>query len=579
MKQEPNNSKTFSETGHSDLTVGPLKAMFDQGGLRYISFAGTETVRGIAFYARDANWGTVPNRVKNASYQQDEQGITLNYQVHCQQGDMDFLWSCSIAMTSNQIIFEINGKANSSFKRNRLGFVVLHGSTLAGKDLKVVHSHGNQTKGQFPQLISPHQPFKDIKAFGWEQNGVEMFMQFEGDIFEMEDQRNWLDASFKTYCTPLELPFPVDLNEGDQVHQKITLKFKGELDQDSGGSQLQLKVGSVSGKLPQIGLTANEVVLEDDQIDRLRRLRLSHLRVEARTFTDNWQQNLKKQLQQAIALDLPVELMVYSGVDTIAQHLLTIKSLSEFDQIRVKWVMCFDLSEKSNSTGYLERAAKAVKNTLGEVSFGGGTDYYFTELNRFRPTLDEIDFIYFSSQPQVHAFDDLSILETCSTFRDIGTSAAKIAVEKPVHITPITLKERLNPNATEPDARILTQEQRTDPRQKAQLAALWTLVSMKYLAASGVEHATFYQTVGEEGVMGRNLEFPVYSALALLERFHGYQLLETNSSAPTLVDGLVFRKGDKKSCLLINLSHQHLEVTVEGKQLAIVPRSFLSAEL
>ena len=29
-----------------------------------------------------------------------------------------------------------------------------------------------------------------------------------GDVFEMEDQRNWTDASFKTYCTPLRQPFP-----------------------------------------------------------------------------------------------------------------------------------------------------------------------------------------------------------------------------------------------------------------------------------------------------------------------------------------------------------------------------------
>ena len=31
---------------------------------------------------------------------------------------------------------------------------------------------------------------------------------FDGDIFEMEDQRNWTDASYKIYSTPLRLPFP-----------------------------------------------------------------------------------------------------------------------------------------------------------------------------------------------------------------------------------------------------------------------------------------------------------------------------------------------------------------------------------
>ena len=39
----------------------------------------------------------------------------------------------------------------------------------------------------------------------------------EGETFETEDQRNWSDASFKTYGTPLHLPFPVEVEEGTRV--------------------------------------------------------------------------------------------------------------------------------------------------------------------------------------------------------------------------------------------------------------------------------------------------------------------------------------------------------------------------
>ena len=31
---------------------------------------------------------------------------------------------------------------------------------------------------------------------------------FEGELFELEDQRNWTDASFKTYPTPVALSDP-----------------------------------------------------------------------------------------------------------------------------------------------------------------------------------------------------------------------------------------------------------------------------------------------------------------------------------------------------------------------------------
>ncbi len=49
----------------------------------------------------------------------------------------------------------------------------------------------------------------------------------EGDAWEMEDHRNWLDASFKTYVRPLALPYPYTLKAGSSVTQTVTLTFSG----------------------------------------------------------------------------------------------------------------------------------------------------------------------------------------------------------------------------------------------------------------------------------------------------------------------------------------------------------------
>ena len=45
----------------------------------------------------------------------------------------------------------------------------------------------------------------------------------EGEVFEMEDQRNWTDASFKTYCRPLARPRPYRLAAGETVRQRIVV--------------------------------------------------------------------------------------------------------------------------------------------------------------------------------------------------------------------------------------------------------------------------------------------------------------------------------------------------------------------
>ena len=58
----------------------------------------------------------------------------------------------------------------------------------------------------FPDLIEPWQPFKDMRAITHTAlAGVSAECRMEGDTFEMEDQRNWSDASYKTYVRPLAL--------------------------------------------------------------------------------------------------------------------------------------------------------------------------------------------------------------------------------------------------------------------------------------------------------------------------------------------------------------------------------------
>ena len=46
--------------------------------------------------------------------------------------------------------------------------------------------------------------------------------------FEMEDQRQWLDASFKTYFRPLSWPLPYTVEEGSRIDQQVTLEFTAD---------------------------------------------------------------------------------------------------------------------------------------------------------------------------------------------------------------------------------------------------------------------------------------------------------------------------------------------------------------
>ncbi len=194
--------------------------LYENGFLRYIFHGPIEIVRMINLTVRDHNWKTIPMVIISEKIESSPDSFYIEYEAQCQSYEIDFRWKCSVRGTSDSTItFKVDGKALTAFKRNRVGFTVLHPiETCSGKSCLLSHPGGKTETQPFPMLISPNQPFIDLTSMAWEPaEGVKAAIRFEGDLFETEDQRNWLDVSYKTYCTPLSKPFPVAVNIGAHV--------------------------------------------------------------------------------------------------------------------------------------------------------------------------------------------------------------------------------------------------------------------------------------------------------------------------------------------------------------------------
>ena len=88
---------------------------------------------------------------------------------------------------------------------------------------------------RFPELIDPMCPFQDIRALTHEVlPGVRVTCTMQGDAFEMEDHRNWNDASYKTYVRPLAKPWPYTIEAGETTEQSVTLAIEGSGAQGGG---------------------------------------------------------------------------------------------------------------------------------------------------------------------------------------------------------------------------------------------------------------------------------------------------------------------------------------------------------
>src|SRR6516225_8655878 len=66
------------------LAAGRLTADLENGQLRYIAFGGAEAIRGIAFLARDENWGTYAARIDGLEITEGPAGFTVRYRAVCE---------------------------------------------------------------------------------------------------------------------------------------------------------------------------------------------------------------------------------------------------------------------------------------------------------------------------------------------------------------------------------------------------------------------------------------------------------------------------------------------------------------
>ncbi|MBK8027210.1 MAG: hypothetical protein IPK19_38925 [Chloroflexi bacterium] len=573
------------------LRAGPLRLDYEAGTLRYIRAGGVEIVRGIYAAVRDHNWGTVPAELRDVRMDIRADSFTITFTSDHRQGDIHYVWQGEIVGTPEGIItFTFDGEAQTAFRRNRIGFCVLHPMDAAGKPLTVEHTDGAVEEGQFPEFIAPHQPYFDIRTLTHEAApGLRAEVRMEGDAFEMEDQRNWTDASFKTYCTPLGLPFPVPVAAGERVRQSVTVCVSGVLPQaESGDSAPSLHLDtSAWAYCPPIGLgwSSDDGPLTDREIARLQTLRLNHLRYDLR-FTTGWQERLLQVLNQARQVCPQVELAVHlshSSADSAAEDELTqLSGFLEAHPIQGA-VLIFRQGEIVTQMPTYIRA----EQTLDKQILGLGTDAFFTELNRNRPDPSLETLVAYSVNPQVHAFDNASLVETIPAMGATVESAFQFVGEDTcILVTPVTLKMRWNPNATGPDAPTPpgALPPRVDPRQMSLFGAGWTMGAIASLAQAGADSLTFFETASWLGVMERESGpplpdrfpsipggvFPMYHIFADIgDLFAGESggpvlALRFTASHPLKFSGLALRSGKGLRLLVANHSQEHQTVALTG---------------
>jgi hypothetical protein len=518
---------------------GPWAIELRDDELADLTYDGRRVLRSIRAVVRDRDWNTAAWVIEQIV----ETDTTLELLVHTEGYGAELRGTVRVDATPGLLVVSFDAVSTTPFDTNRTGLVVLHPPQIAGHALTVTHSDASVEASVFPIAISPDQPAFDITGLEWDDDGLAIDVRFTGDVFEMEDQRNWTDASYKTYSRPLSLPCPYPLAPGEHVRQAIAVRVaprtapvpRPDADRlepaDAGVAFPHIVVGASSAPdpAPVLAPVAPTLLVELDLAAPSRHSALARAAASGRPLD----------------VRLVVDPADPGALDEI------VGALAGLAVVRIG---AFDPLTHVTDADVAAALRRAVARAGLDAPIVGGSRAHFTELNRERERIPrDLDGIVFSTTPLFHSLTTEQLVEALGMQRLVAEQAVRLAGGTLVHIGPVTLRPRFNDVATvrppvAPDTDLARGygpqfADADDDRQDAPELAAWTIASAAALAVPGVASIAYFEEWGPRGaVRADGTDRPVAAALRALAGLAGARLLVAPSR-----DGLLWAVGAEGS--------------------------------
>lgn len=517
------------------LSCGAAEVTLEDGQLRHLRIDGHEAVRSIAFLVRDRDWGTVPPRIGDLRIEEAEQSMRVTYRAAFDMGGR-LVADVTLLLTASGCDATVSALAEGEVWTNRAGFTVLHPiNGVAGAPVRVDHADGSRTDSRFPDLIAPWQPFMNICALTHQAGPWRVACRFDGDVFEMEDQRQWGDASFKTYNRPLALPWPYVLAEGSRLEQSVSIRWQHR---PAVAAQPSPAASVDKARFPQTALlmTAPEAARAAANPDPLQTIGpqrlLCHLDAAGDIQADLAAFAALQARVPEVAFDVELIAACPPDVDPALEFMAHAEAMRASGLQAASVMITPAVDRRSTPPGSdwppcppLADILSAARRAFPEMPLGGGVAAFFPELNRKRPPVEMLDFVTHGFCPIVHAADDISVMETLETVPHILASGRTIAGGIAYRLGPSTIAMRQNPYGSRtipnPD-RLRTPMAADDPRQDGTFAAAWTCGLATALAPAELAVWTPGSLYGPRGLVRDNgTARPVAALVTALARRAG----------------------------------------------------------
>jgi hypothetical protein len=179
---------------------------------------------------------------------------------------------------------------------------------------------------------------------------------------------------------------------------------------------------------------------------------------------------------------------------------------------------------------------------------------------------EEMDFTEFAINPQVHAGDLLSIIETLPAQGLAVKTAIHRCPHLPVRVSSIMLKPEFNPYASDDDAALQSSNRfsRRDARLTTSFVAGWTIGSIDQLSRAGVTAIRYFEHAGSLGMIDseRLKVHPVFYVFKELSTLREASVL--SAEFPSRSVAVLALKGEGRIKVMVaNLEHSERSIPID----------------
>ncbi len=494
---------------------------FDVGadGISRVAHQGVEIAARIYLGVRDLSWNTVRGRMDGLGVTGADDGRAA-WVVDVDDGvrSLTSAWSAQ-AEDAETLVLRVVVTPRRSFLAAKLGLCVTHSQTTAVGARYDAWGAEQPSSGTLSGSIHPQHlvdgvltamfpAFQNLRL-RFPATGIDATFSFAGDLYEMQDHRNWADADFKTYSTPQALGGPWRYQEGDELERELRIRLRGLPAHHPPPARPEAPtIAHLADVDPGHAFAASTSIdhlslarLPAATLDLIRALAPRRLRLELSRELDA---DARGALQRMVSeLGATADLVVAARDAHHARAI--IDSLGP--SVPVASVMVIGVGEDGAPVEVTDVASDGMAGSGDQDAptrpeIVAGTGQFFCQINRGRPALGESRRLAFGVAPQVHACDARSIIANLRAVQAIAASARTVyGPDVRLDASPTRFVPVQGPYHTGHVPRAASAPPVMDARLAGTFGAAWLVGMVHRLVIAGFSSAALLDAIGPNGLI------------------------------------------------------------------------------